>query len=150
MAMAHGVELRVPFLDHRLVEFAARLPAREKLLGLHDKVALRRRAAHHLPPVIAKRPKQPYRAPGVTPFFGRQAPEYVDALLDPGALARTGIFDPPAVAGLVRRCRSGAPTGAREQQALVAILSTELWHRTFFGATAPRAAPEQGPAILSR
>jgi asparagine synthase (glutamine-hydrolysing) len=57
----------------------------------------------------------------------------VDALLNESTIARTGLFDPTAVAGLVRRCRSGAATGFRESQALVGILSTELWHRQFIG-----------------
>jgi asparagine synthase (glutamine-hydrolysing) len=52
-------------------------------------------------------------------------------VLDEGNIARTGIFEPAAVSGLVRRCRSGAATGFRESQALVGILSTELWHRQF-------------------
>ena len=53
------------------------------------------------------------------------------------SLRRTGIFNPEAVAGLVRRCRAGRAEGFRENQALVAILSTELWHREFLGAPAP-------------
>jgi asparagine synthase (glutamine-hydrolysing) len=61
----------------------------------------------------------------------------VEALLDPASLARTGLFSPPAVAGLVRRCRTGRAAGFRENQALVAILSTELWHREFIGAPMP-------------
>jgi asparagine synthase (glutamine-hydrolysing) len=150
MAMAHGVELRVPYLDHRVVEFAARLPASSKLRGLRDKVLLRRWATRVLPPPIARRPKQPYRAPGVAPFFGPNAPEYVADLLESSQLARTGIFDPVAVGGLVRRCRAGTTIGTRESQALVAILSTELWHRAFLGAGAPRATPVVRPLTLPR
>lgn len=136
MAMAHGVEARVPFLDHRLVEFAARLPARSKLRGLREKHILHRWAAELLPPAVTRRRKQPYRAPDVPAFFEGRPPEYVEALLDPASLARTGIFSPHAVAGLVRRCRAGRASGFRESQALVAILSTELWHREFLGARA--------------
>ena len=76
-------------------------------------------------------------------FFDGRPPEYVEALLDPASLARTGIFNPPAVAGLVRRCREGRALGFRESQALVAILSTELWHREFLGA------PVQASAALT-
>ncbi|HYU89605.1 MAG TPA: asparagine synthase (glutamine-hydrolyzing) [Gemmatimonadales bacterium] len=138
MAMAHGVEARVPYLDHRLFEFAAALPARSKLRGLREKDILRRwgGATGLLPPAVTRRRKQPYRAPDVPAFFEGRPPEYVEALLDPGSLARTGIFNPQAVAGLVRRCRAGRAEGFRESQALVAILSTELWHREFLGAPA--------------
>ena len=128
----------MPYLDHRLVEFAASLPDVSKLRALRDKALLRRWADGVLPPAVARRPKQPYRAPDIPPFFGARSPAYVGELLEPGSLARTGIFEPGAVAGLVRRCRAGLATGVRESQALVAILSTELWHREFLGAPARR------------
>jgi len=141
MAMAHGVEARVPYLDHRLFEFAAALPDRSKLLGLREKAILRRWAGGMLPPSITRRPKQPYRAPDIPAFFAGAEPEYVAELLDCASLQRTGIFNPEAVAGLVRRCRAGLATGVGENQALVAILSTELWHREFLGAPARGLAP---------
>jgi asparagine synthase (glutamine-hydrolysing) len=144
MAMAHGIEARVPYLDHRLFEFAAALPARSKLRGLREKAILRRWATDLLPAVVTTRRKQPYRAPDVPAFFDGRPPEYVEALLDPASLARTGIFNPQAVAGLVRRCRTGRAEGFRESQALVAILSTELWHREFLGdrrAASPAHVP---------
>jgi asparagine synthase (glutamine-hydrolysing) len=123
----------VPYLDHRVFEFAAALPARSRLRGLREKDILRRWAAGVLPPTSTRRRKQPYRAPDVPAFFDGRPPEYVEALLDPASLARTGIFDSRAVAGLVRRCRAGRAAGFRESQALVGILSTELWHREFLG-----------------
>lgn len=145
MSMAHGVEARVPYLDHRVFEFAAALPERSKLRGMREKEILRRWATRVLPPAIAHRPKRAYRAPDVPAFFGAEPPEYVNALLDPDSLRRTGIFDPAAVTGLVRRCRAGLATRVWENQALVGILSTELWHQAFLGANAPR----QGPVAVS-
>jgi asparagine synthase (glutamine-hydrolysing) len=94
MAMASGVETRVPFLDHRLVQFAFSLPESSRLCGLRDKEILRRWAQHALPRSIATRPKQAYRAPDVPAFFGPEAPDYVDAMLQPEAVEATGIFDP--------------------------------------------------------
>lgn len=145
MAMAHGIEARVPYLDHRLFEFAAALPARSKLRGLREKDILRRWASDLLPPAVTHRRKQPYRAPDIPAFFHGRTPEYVDELLDPGSVARTGIFNPQAVAGLVRRCRAGLADGFRESQALVAILSTELWHREFIAT--PARAQGDDPAV---
>jgi asparagine synthase (glutamine-hydrolysing) len=145
MAMAHGVEARVPYLDHRLYEFAAALPDRSKLRGLREKEILRRWAASVLPSSAAQRTKQPYRAPDVPAFFEGRPPEYVAELLDDAALKQSGVFDPAAVRGLVRRCRSGHATGVREGQALVAILSTELWQREFLAAPSvdvPEHVPE--------
>jgi asparagine synthase (glutamine-hydrolysing) len=148
MAMAHGVEGRFPFLDHRLFEFAAALPARSKLRGLHEKDVLRRWASAVLPDELAQRPKQPYRAPDVPAFFGDHEPEYVDELLSPNALQSAGIFDPAIVTGLIRRCRSGRATGFRENQALVAILSTQLWHREFCQTPASADAITSPPDVL--
>lgn len=142
MAMAHGVEARVPYLDHRLFEFAAGLPARSKLRGLQEKEILRRWATRVLPPAIARRPKLPYRAPDVPAFFGAEPPEYVAALLEPGSLRRTGIFNPVAVSALVRRCRAGLATRVWESQALVGILSTELWHRALLDSSPVASSPD--------
>ncbi len=134
MSLAFGVEGRYPFLDHRLFAFAARLPETAKLRGLRDKRLLRAWARKTLPREAAERPKQPYRAPDASAFFAVGTPEWVAEALSPAALERTGAFAPAAVAGLVRRGMAGRITGAREGQALVGILSTQLWHRAFIEA----------------
>lgn len=136
MAMANSVEGRFPFLDHRLFEFAAALPDRSKLRGLREKDVLRRWAADVVPKRLADRPKQPYRAPDAPAFFGGNEPEYVTEMLSPEAILQSGVFEPRAVAGLLRRCRSGQVTGFRENQALVAVLSTQLWHHSFMRESA--------------
>jgi asparagine synthase (glutamine-hydrolysing) len=143
MAMAHGVEGRYPFLDPRLFAFLSRLPTRSLLRGLREKDLLRRWAKSVVPPGVLDRPKQPYRAPDVAAFFGRATPAYVDERLGEDAVRRAGLFDPAATAGLVRRCRSGKATGFRENQALVGLLSAQLWHQQFF---AEAAVPPPLPA----
>lgn len=131
MTMAHGVEGRFPFLDHRLFEFAAALPTGSRLRGLREKEVLRRWASRVLPPRIRARGKQPYRAPDAPSFFGSGSPEWISDHLSVDALRRVGIFSPAAVQGLLRRCRAGVATGFRENQAIVGILSTQLWHHEF-------------------
>jgi asparagine synthase (glutamine-hydrolysing) len=131
MAMAHGVEGRFPFLDHRLFEFAAALPTASRLLGLKEKQILRRWAKRRLPSSIPDRGKQPYRAPDAASFFGPAAPEFVSDMLAPDALRATGLWASSAVAALVNRCRAGKTASQRENQALVGILSTQLWHHQF-------------------
>ena len=131
MAMAHGVEGRFPFLDHRLFEFAASLPTSSRLRGLREKEVLRRWASRVLPSRIKTRRKQPYRAPDATSFFGANAPEWVGDYLTPSAIRRVGIFSANAVEGLVRRSRAGLATGFSENQALVGVLSTQIWHEQF-------------------
>lgn len=139
MTMAHGVELRVPYLDHRLFEFAAALPDAAKLNGTKDKAILRDWAAGVLPAAAASRPKHAYRAPVVAPLLGTNAPEWVQDLLSPDEVRRAGIFSPEAVDGLVRRCGNGRREGELERQALVAIVTTGLWHRAFVNPPEPMA-----------
>jgi asparagine synthase (glutamine-hydrolysing) len=131
MAMAHGVEGRFPFLDHRLFEFASALPTGSRLRGLKEKEILRRWARRILSPSISGRGKQPYRAPDAPSFFAANAPSYIADILSSEAILSVGIWSPRAVAGLVRRCRSGQAISIRENQALLAVLSTQLWHHQF-------------------
>lgn len=131
VAMAHAVEGRFPFLDHRVVELGAALPARLKVQGLREKHVLRKRLGRHLPQTIVERPKQPYRAPDSESFV-KDRNGYVDALLAPDAIARAGYFEPRAVRRLVEKCRN--PHGAvstGDNMAFVGILSTQLVHSTF-------------------
>ena len=81
MAMAHSVEGRYPFLDHRVVEFAAKLPPHMKMKVLDQKHLLKQAASGRIPESILKRPKQPYRAPDGASFFSRIRIDYVDEML---------------------------------------------------------------------
>jgi asparagine synthase (glutamine-hydrolysing) len=149
MAMAHGVEGRFPFLDHRLYEFAAALPSGSRLRGLREKEVLRRWASRILPPRIRTRRKQPYRPPDAPSFFGPRAPEWVSDHLTPDRLRRVGVFSPTSVGGLVRRCRAGSATGSRENQALIGVLSTQLWHHQFIERVSSSAPlPVRGTSVL--
>ncbi len=144
VAMAHGVEGRFPFLDHRVFAYSASLADDRKLDGMREKAALRDVAAKVLPAAIADRGKQPYRAPEIAPFVGTEAPGWVADALSPGALAETGIWEGSRVAALLRRCEAGRATGAREAMAFVGILSTQLWHREFVGRGTAAYPPETG------
>jgi asparagine synthase (glutamine-hydrolysing) len=148
VAMAHGVEGRFPFLDHRVFAHAVALPPERKLgPGLREKAELRALAERLLPRAVAERPKQPYRAPEVAPFFGDHAPAWVEERLEARALDAVGIFDPARVAGLLRRCRAGKASGFREGMALVGILSTQVWHERFCSAGAAWPAERSQPRV---
>ena len=136
VAMANAVEGRFPFLDHRVVEFAARIPPRLKIRGLREKHILREATKDLLPPQIGNRTKQPYRAPGL-PILRRCAGA---GLRRPPAVRRrhraSGYFDPVAVGKLAAKCRNQKLIGFRDNMAFVGVLSTQLWHREFVqGAT---------------
>jgi asparagine synthase (glutamine-hydrolysing) len=126
MAMAHSVEARFPFLDHRVVEFATRIPPRLKMRVLNEKYLLKRCAEGLVPPSVRQRAKQPYRAPEGECFFEGARLEYVDELLSPGRIARDGIFDPATVQKLVAKFRGGRAGGIRDNMALVGVLSAQL------------------------
>ena len=147
VSMAHGVEGRFPFLDHRVFALAGALPESRKLEGMRDKAALRDLGRRVLPESIAARAKQPYRAPEVAPFFGPDAPGWVEDALSPGSLVATGFWDPARVEGLLRRCRAGRARGVREGMALVGVLSTQIWHERFFGGGAAYPAEAAEPRV---
>lgn len=138
VAMAHAVEGRFPFLDHRVVEFAARIPPRLKIRGLREKHLLRESMRDLLPPAIGNRPKQPYRAPDAQSFAGAGTPNYVADCLSASALRSSGWFDVRAVEKLAAKARDRRIVGFRDNAAFVGILSTQLWHRAFAGASAAR------------
>lgn len=131
VAMAHSVEGRHPFLDHRLVAFCNRLPARFKLRGLREKRLLREAVRDWLPAGISNRLKRPYRAPIRRCFAPCPATEYVEEMLDPGAIGAAGVFKPQAVDHLVTRWRGGGAFGETDEMALVGVLSTQLLHHRF-------------------
>jgi asparagine synthase (glutamine-hydrolysing) len=131
MTMAHGVEARYPFLDHKLFEFAAALPTGSRLRGLRGKEVLRRWASRILPGPVNSARKSSYRAPDAQSFFLPTSPSWIGDHLTTEALRRVGIFSPAAVGGLVRRCSAGVSPALGENQAMVGVLSTQLWHHQF-------------------
>jgi asparagine synthase (glutamine-hydrolysing) len=101
MSMAHSLEVRPPFLDHRIVEFAARLPERLKIRGLKQKFLLRELMRGKLPEAVLNRKKTGFDIPTHDWFRGVLRGLLMDTLNRP-AVASTGIFDPDAVQGLIR------------------------------------------------
>jgi asparagine synthase (glutamine-hydrolysing) len=130
MMMGNSVEGRFPFLDHRLVEFAATIPPRYKLRFLDEKHILKRAFADLVPKEVLERPKQPYRAPIAPCFLGPHRSEASDALEDQ-AIADAGFFRPDDSARLLAKLRKGlgAQASAREEMALTGMLSLHLLHR---------------------
>lgn len=95
LSMAHGLEVRTPFLDYRLVEFACGLPGTLKIKGLVLKYLLRKVAARHLPAAIIERPKEGFVLPKHVWLREGLAP-LLHKLLSPARLRAHGIFDPAA------------------------------------------------------
>jgi asparagine synthase (glutamine-hydrolysing) len=133
MLMGHSIEGRFPFLDYRVAELATRLPSRMRLRGLDEKHALRRAVANDLPKEIVSRSKRPYRAPIGEVFAGPNAPEYVDALVDPRRVDQSGLLDPAAVGRLIAKFKASGGTRVSEtdEMALVGLISLMLLHERF-------------------
>jgi len=91
MSMAHSLEVRPPFLDHRIVEFAARLPEEFKVRGPVLKFILRELMRDKLPPAILTRPKEGFDIPAHRWFRGPLRPLAED-VLSTEAVRRTGLF----------------------------------------------------------
>ena len=132
MLMSNSVEGRFPFLDHRLIELAARLPDRIKLKGLVEKSVLKRVAAPWVPASVVGRTKFPYRAPIAEALVGTAASPDSRHLFDPDAVERVGVFNAEKVRRLVSKlsATSGPPSEA-DNMALMAIASTQLLADTF-------------------
>jgi asparagine synthase (glutamine-hydrolysing) len=125
MSMAVSLEVRVPYLDHELVEFAASLPARLKLRGLTSKWILRRSAEGILPAPTVQRAKQGFEVPVGRWIAGDLRETAEELLLSPRTRDR-GLFE----AGVVRNLLENHLTG-RENLAgkLWSLMSLEMWFR---------------------
>ncbi len=131
MLMANSVEGRFPFLDHRVIEFANKMPPQLKLRGLNEKYILKKAMKNMLPDPVIQRNKQPYRAPIKGSFLGNRIPGYVEELLSPEAIKRSGYFDPRAVNMLVKKAMKVRDLNERENMAIAGIISTQLFHDQF-------------------
>ena len=101
MSMAHSLEVRPPFLDHRIVEFAAQLPERMKIRGFRQKVILKELMRGKLPETVLNRKKTGFDIPTHDWFRGPLRDLLRDALR-PEAIEATGIFDAGAMQALIR------------------------------------------------
>ncbi len=133
MAMGNSVEGRYPFLDYRVVEFAAKIPPCFRMNGLTEKFVLKNIARNFIPHELIDRPKQPYRAPISHCFFSDSTPDYVEELFSEKAIKAAGYFNPKKVRRLISKCRKqgGNLLSERENMAIVGILSTQLVDHMF-------------------
>jgi asparagine synthase (glutamine-hydrolysing) len=144
MSMAASIESRVPFLDHVLVEFAARLPPSFKLSGLTTKRILREAARDLLPAGILSRPKMGFPVPFAGWARGTWNGVIREVLLD-RTTAQRGLISVPAVRALIDDHAAGR---AQAGDILWSLLNLELWYRTFIDGDGVQVlpAPALGPA----
>ncbi len=136
IAMHNSVETRYPFLDEDVVRFCSEIAPEYKLKGMTEKWILRQVAAKTLPANIANRPKTMFRASLSDTFLGPHRPKWVDQLLSPESLRKSGYFDPEAVAHQVHRQRTLpriTPKRFVYDLGLTSVVSTQLWHHLYLG-----------------
>lgn len=127
MSMATSVESRVPFLDHKLVEFTCSLPERLKLRGGTTKYILREAMKGILPEPILSRSKMGFPVPIGSWFRGAYRSIVDEYVLSERAMSR-GIFNSDFVRQLVTRHQSGAEN---HDERLWALVNFEIWQRQF-------------------
>jgi asparagine synthase (glutamine-hydrolysing) len=136
MSMAASIESRVPFLDHKVVEFAAQLPARMKIRNGYGKYILRRAMENRLPKEILNRTKKGFPTP-VQPWLQGPLFEKLSAVLTDGRLAERKLIRPAYVNSLLALHQRG---NARATDGVWRLLNFELWNRIFL---------DRDPAVLT-
>jgi asparagine synthase (glutamine-hydrolysing) len=123
LSMAHSVEVRPPFLDHRLVQFVANLPGRMKIKAGRVKHILKEAVSELLPDELLARPKEGFVMP-INEWLIGSLSDYVRATLAPERLRRHGLFRPEAVGQLLNTHYSGA---ANRSNQIWNLMMLQLW-----------------------
>ncbi|MBC8006866.1 MAG: asparagine synthase (glutamine-hydrolyzing) [Prolixibacteraceae bacterium] len=127
MSMGAGIEARVPFLDHKVVEFAARLPSHLKVSGLRSKIVLKQLAERYIPHETIYRRKVGFTVPLTRWFAGPWRGLINDVLLSDRCLGR-GYYNADVVRGIVR---DHVERRVDREQGIWLLLCMEIWHRLF-------------------
>jgi asparagine synthase (glutamine-hydrolysing) len=137
MGMAHGLEVRAPFCDHRVVELALALAPGLKLPGWRLKGLLKAAFADVLPPAVLSRPKQGFMIP-LASWLRGELRSLVEEGLDPGRVRARGLFAPGVVGRLVREHLDRTRNHADR---LWALLILELWMQQYVDGRPPGGRP---------
>jgi asparagine synthase (glutamine-hydrolysing) len=131
VAMAHSVEIRLPYLDPRVMDFMGRVPAKWKIMGLDEKHILKKSFRGILPDAITGRSKHPYRAPIKQSLLNEKTTEYAQEMLAERSLKRAGLFDAGKVTKLLRKVEAAGSPSEVDSMALVGVLSSQLVYQQF-------------------
>jgi asparagine synthase (glutamine-hydrolysing) len=146
MSMAWALELRVPYLDPRVVEFAFRLPFATKLNRRGSKVILRETFADLIPAEHQRGPKKGFNVP-LGNWMRTKLDRYFEELLPRSYVEREGIFNYDYIQVLRAEHQRGQRDNGYE---LFAILMFDAWYRKYVTGTLPRKLPASGPACVAQ
>lgn len=146
VAMAHSLEMRMPFLDYRLIEFMGRVPAEYKIRGLNEKYLLKKVLAGSLPEEIVNRPKQPYRAPFDQAIVNSKNKQLINSVSEK-LLKQTGLFNESKVMRFINKSQSKKALSEVDTMALMGIYSSQLVFERFIDNFPDGPCLNQKPAL---
>ena len=130
MSMANSVEIRVPFLDHRLIELMNKVNPEFKINLLNEKFILKEALKSKLPNSIVNRPKNPYRAPIKRGLINADS-KIVEKYLNPDELKKSGLFDPKKVNLFIKKMQKVDTISEIDGMTLIGLLSTQILYDKF-------------------
>jgi asparagine synthase (glutamine-hydrolysing) len=133
MSMATSLECRVPLLDHKLVELAARMPQEVKIRGGRLKHAMKEAVSDLLPPEILDRKKRGFGTP-MGAWLRQDLAPVMRALLSEESLGRRGLFEANAVRELIAQHDAKRVDGSDR---LLALMNLEIWSRLYLDQRSP-------------
>jgi asparagine synthase (glutamine-hydrolysing) len=133
MSMAHGLEVRPPLMDYRLVEYAASIPADLKLKGRTLKYILKKVAARYLPPELITRKKQGFGFP-IARWMRTELADVLRNLFERSRFVELGLFERGEMRALLDQHLSGR---VDHNFRLWILLNLEVWHRLCIEGQSP-------------
>src|SRR4030043_1935330 len=128
VSMAHSLEVRVPYLDHKLVEFFWSIPPSLKLRGITKKYLLKKAAERILPKEIIYRKKKGFSVP-LAVWFRDSLKEYVKEILNEQNLKDTGMINRKYVEHIIEEHSSGK---ANHDEKIYMLISFVIWYKKYF------------------
>jgi len=126
MTMANSIELRVPFLDHKFLEFAASLPEHDKVRRFTTKYIAKKALSNRIPDEILKRRKAGFPVPFGS-WMRNELKGYVQEVLLDRTTTQRGYFNKAHIEGLLN---ANSESGSYSKE-ILSLLTLELWHRAF-------------------
>jgi asparagine synthase (glutamine-hydrolysing) len=148
VAMAHSMEIRLPYLDPRLMEFMGHVPSKWKIFGLDEKYILKRSFRNVLPQKTASRPKHPFRAPISECLLGGKAADRTTEILSGENIGAAGLFDPHKVSRLLKLIQRLGVTSEVNNMALAGIYSTQLAYDSFVSKFSNQPIRSSAPNLV--
>lgn len=127
-AMAHSLEVRIPFLDHRLIKYGFQLPDKLKISGKQNKAIFRAVSEKYLPKTVSNRAKVPFYFPAEMFIQSPTFRELINQTLAESIIKKRGYFDSKAIEENIKRMYQGDFLVVKQIMSLIIL---ELWHQEF-------------------